>query len=174
MMAWVAFDRGVKESERLGLDAPINRWRTARQAIHADVCKQGFNAELGAFVQYYGSQDLDASLLMMAQVGFLPPTDPRVLGTVKAIERHLMADDLVARYAPKQDIDGLPPAKALFCHAPFGWPTTTRFRVACPMRAGSSNGCCESETTSASCPRSMTLQPSDCWATSRKPFRMSP
>jgi GH15 family glucan-1,4-alpha-glucosidase len=98
VMAWVALDRGVKIIERFGRDGPLERWKQTRDAIHAEVCSQGFNAELGSFVQSYGSRELDASLLMIPLVGFLPATDPRVLGTVAAIERNLLSDGFVARY----------------------------------------------------------------------------
>ena len=114
MMAWVAFDRAVKGIEAFGLDGPVDRWRAVRDAIHHDVCRQGYNADVGAFVQSYGSQLLDASLLMMPLVGFLPITDERVRGTVAAIERDLTDDGLVLRYRNLTDVDGLPPGEATF------------------------------------------------------------
>src|SRR5262249_16306275 len=98
MMAWVAIDRAVKAVERFGLDdAPVARWRRLRGTIHEQVCREGYNSEVGGFVQYYGSTLLDASLLMMPLVGFLPATDRRVRGTVAAIERRLLHDGFVAR-----------------------------------------------------------------------------
>jgi GH15 family glucan-1,4-alpha-glucosidase len=90
-----------------------------RDAIHAQVCRDGFNADLGSFVQSYGSRDLDASLLMIPLVGFLPISDPRVRGTVAAIERGLMTDGFVARYIPHQSVDGLPPSEGAFLPCTF-------------------------------------------------------
>jgi GH15 family glucan-1,4-alpha-glucosidase len=119
MMAWVAFDRAVKSVEEFGVEGPVDRWRQARDEIHAEVCREGFNPRRGAFVQYYGSDLLDSSLLMMAMVGFLPANDPRVKGTIEAIERELMADGLVARYQPRQDVDGLPPGEGRFLPCSF-------------------------------------------------------
>jgi GH15 family glucan-1,4-alpha-glucosidase len=114
MMAWVAVDRAVKAVERFGLDGPVARWRSLRDEIHAQVCREGFNAGRGAFVQFYGSDRLDASLLMMPLVGFLPATDGRVRGTIEAIERELLADGFVARYATDPGIDGLPAGEGAF------------------------------------------------------------
>lgn len=114
MMAWVAFDRGLKIAERFGLEAPGDRWRAIRDEIHAQVCREGFDPKLGAFVQYYGSRSLDASLLLMPLVGFLPAQDPRVQGTVAAIEKELTTDGFVYRYAPDSTLDGLPPGEGAF------------------------------------------------------------
>jgi GH15 family glucan-1,4-alpha-glucosidase len=114
MMAWVAMDRAVKGIEQFGLPGPLDRWRAVRDAIHDEICARGFDAGLGAFVQYYGSRLLDASLLMMPLVGFLPVSDARVRGTVEAIERHLTRDGFVARYQTVPDVDGLPPGEATF------------------------------------------------------------
>ena len=113
-MAWVAIDRAVKDVERFKLDGPVVHWRRLRDTIHAQICEHGFDAEIGSFVQSYGSKDLDASLLMMPLVGFLPLSDPRMRGTVEAIERHLVTDGFVARYAPSTAVDGLPPGEAAF------------------------------------------------------------
>src|SRR2546430_12622451 len=99
VMAWVAFDRAVKILERRGSTGKTtNRWRHLRDRIHADVCRKAFDSELGSFVQAYGSKALDASLLLLPLVGFLPPTDPRIIGTVAAIERRLVFDGFVCRY----------------------------------------------------------------------------
>ena len=114
MMAWVAMDRAVKAVEQFGLAGPVDRWRALRDEIHADVCRHGYNADVGAFVQSYGSTLLDASLLMIPLVGFLPPGDPRVRTTVEAIERHLTRDAFVARYHTTPDVDGLPPGEGAF------------------------------------------------------------
>ena len=119
VMAWVAFDRAIKAAEHLGLRAPVERWRGIRDAIHEQVCREGFDAELGAFVQSYGSKALDASLLLIPLVGFLPATDPRVRGTVEAIERDLTDDGFVARYATTEEVDGLPAGEGMFLACSF-------------------------------------------------------
>jgi GH15 family glucan-1,4-alpha-glucosidase len=99
LMSWVAFDRGIKSCERFGLDGPVDRWRKIRAEIHEDVCANAFDSKRNTFVQYYGARELDAALLLIPQTGFLPPDDPRIAGTVAAIERELMRDDgLVFRY----------------------------------------------------------------------------
>jgi len=107
MMCWVAFDRAVDNAERYGLDGPVERWRKLRETIHADVCAHGFDPKLNSFVQTYGGKALDASLLLMPQVGFLPASDPRVLGTIAAIERNLTRDGFVLRYSTADTDDGL-------------------------------------------------------------------
>jgi GH15 family glucan-1,4-alpha-glucosidase len=119
VMAWVAMDRAVKSVEAFGLEGPVEQWRRLRDTIHAQVCRDGFDHELGAFVQSYGSKDLDASLLMIPLVGFLPVTDPRVHGTVAAIERHLMRDGFVSRYSSDSSVDGLPPGEGAFLACTF-------------------------------------------------------
>jgi GH15 family glucan-1,4-alpha-glucosidase len=119
VMTWVAFDRAIKGVERFGLDGPIDRWRAIRQRIHDEVCREAFNPEIGAFVQSYGSRELDASVLLAPLVGFLPPTDPRVRSTVEAIERHLMVDGLVRRYKPEASNDGLPGNEGAFLACSF-------------------------------------------------------
>jgi GH15 family glucan-1,4-alpha-glucosidase len=108
-MAWAGVDRGVQAVERFGLDGPVDRWRQLRQAIHDDVCAQGYDAERGTFTQFYGSRGLDAALLLLPRVGFLPPTDPRIVGTVEAVQRELTRDGLLLRYHPDADggVDGL-------------------------------------------------------------------
>jgi GH15 family glucan-1,4-alpha-glucosidase len=122
VMAWVALDRAVKGVEHLELDGPVDRWRRLRDAIHAEVCREGYDPARNTFVQYYGGHDLDASLLMLALVGFLPPTDSRVRGTVEAIERELMQDGLVLRYPTRREVDGLPPGEGMFLACSF-WLT---------------------------------------------------
>ncbi len=122
IMCWVAFDRAIKDAETYGLKAPLNRWREIRDAIHDQVCSQGYDAAQGSFVQSYGSPHLDASLLLIPQVGFLPPTDARVRGTVEAIERSLVVDGLVLRYsshASEAGVDGLPPGEGTFLPCSF-------------------------------------------------------
>ncbi len=119
VMAWVAFDRAVKSAEQFGLEGPIDRWRRQAAEIHADVCSRGFDRELGSFVQHYGSKQLDASFLLFPLVGFLPPDDPRIRGTVAAIERRLMVDGLVMRYDTAATEDGLPPGEGAFLACSF-------------------------------------------------------
>ena len=119
VMAWVAMDRAVKGVERFGLDGPVEVWRQTCDRIHEQVCREGYNPEVGAFVQYYGGRDLDASLLMIPLVGFLPATDARVRGTVQAIERTLLHDGFVARYPTHSGVDGLPPGEGAFLACTF-------------------------------------------------------
>ncbi len=119
VMVWVAFDRAVKAVERFGLEGPVERWRQLRAEVHAQVCERGFDASRGAFTQYYGSDTLDASLLMIPLVGFLPADDPRVLGTVAAIERELKRDGLMHRYHTRSHVDGLPEGEGVFLACSF-------------------------------------------------------
>jgi GH15 family glucan-1,4-alpha-glucosidase len=119
VMAWVAIDRMVKAVENFGLDGPVERWRAVRATIHDEVCRYGFDREHNTFVQYYGGTELDASLLMISLVGFLPAGDSRIKGTVEAIERDLTADGFVLRYRTKPKVDGLPPGEAAFLPCSF-------------------------------------------------------
>jgi len=119
IMAWVAVDRAIRSAEEFGLEAPLDEWRAWRQQIHDEVCAKGFNAERGSFVQYYGSKTLDASLLMIALVGFLPVADPRVQGTIAAIERELLRDGFVIRYDTVSSDDGLPSGEGAFLACSF-------------------------------------------------------
>ena len=119
VMAWVAFDRAIKDAELEGLEGPIDVWRRIRDAIHAQVCAQGFDPSRNSFVQSYETNYLDASLLLIPQVGFLPADDPRVLGTIAAIERHLMADGLVLRYSTATPVDALPAGEGAFLACSF-------------------------------------------------------
>lgn len=121
VMAWVAFDRGVKAVERYGLEGPVEAWRQTREQIHAQVCEAGFDATRNSFVQHYGSQALDASLLLIPLVGFLPPDDPRVRATISAIERELVVDGLVLRYLVETAtaVDGLPSGEGVFLPCSF-------------------------------------------------------
>ncbi|NPU66143.1 glycoside hydrolase family 15 protein [Bradyrhizobium sp. 83012] len=102
VMTWVAFDRAIKSAERFHLEAPLERWRRLRETIHRDVCEKGFDAGLGSFVESYGSGLLDASLLLLPAVGFLPCSDARIRGTIAAIERHLLRDGFVLRHDPRE------------------------------------------------------------------------
>ena len=119
VMAWVALDRAVKAIEEFGLEGPLDRWRGLRAHIHEEVCRYGFDPGLGAFTQAYGSKQLDASLLLLPLVGFLPPGDERVRGTVGAIERRLMVDGLVLRYDTSGTDDGLPAGEGAFLACSF-------------------------------------------------------
>ena len=122
VMAWVAFDRGVQAVERFGRTGPVDRWRAVRAQIHDEVLRRGYDAELESFVGYYGAKRLDASLLVIPLVGFLPPDDPRMIGTVAAIERTLVRDGFVQRYLHDeltQSIDGLPPGEGAFLPCTF-------------------------------------------------------
>jgi GH15 family glucan-1,4-alpha-glucosidase len=119
-MAWVAFDRAVRTVEDDGLNGPVDRWRAVRDEIHAEVCEHGFDSDLGSFVQSYGSQELDASLLLLPLVGFLPASDERIRGTVEAIERELLQDGFVLRYRTHEEgVDGLPPGEGVFLPCSF-------------------------------------------------------
>jgi GH15 family glucan-1,4-alpha-glucosidase len=120
VMVWVAFDRMVKMLQQRGSTGrALPRWQQLRERIHEDVCSRAFDPELGSFVQAYGSKALDASLLLLPLVGFLPPTDPRIIGTVKAIEKRLMADGFVCRYDTGAGVDGLPPGEGAFLACSF-------------------------------------------------------
>jgi GH15 family glucan-1,4-alpha-glucosidase len=119
LMCWVAFDRGVRAVESFGLAGPADRWRRVRDEIHDDICRNGWSDKKRSFVQYYGADGLDASLLLMAEVGFLPASDPRFKGTVQAIERELMDDGLVLRYRSHEAPDGLPGGEGVFLACSF-------------------------------------------------------
>jgi GH15 family glucan-1,4-alpha-glucosidase len=117
VMAWVAFDRAVQAVEQFGEQGALDRWRSLRETIHAEICREGYDRRRNTFVQAYGSDDLDASLLTMPLLGFLPGDDPRVEGTVRAIEESLVRDGLVYRYTTRSDtrsVDGLPPGEGAF------------------------------------------------------------
>jgi GH15 family glucan-1,4-alpha-glucosidase len=119
VMAWVAFDRAIRMVQEFGEDGPLNRWIKLRSDIHDEICRFGFSRELNSFVQYYGCKELDASLLMLPLVGFLPPDDPRIQGTVAAVEKNLMQDGLVARYRTRSSVDGLPGNEGAFLACSF-------------------------------------------------------
>jgi GH15 family glucan-1,4-alpha-glucosidase len=108
VMAWVAMDRAVASVEEFGFRGDVQKWRAARDEIHAEVCAKGFDPRLNSFVQHYGSDEPDASLLMLPLVGFLPATDPRIAGTVSYIEKRLVHNGLVSRYCTDSNVDGLP------------------------------------------------------------------
>jgi GH15 family glucan-1,4-alpha-glucosidase len=119
VMCWVAFDRAIKMVEGMGLPGPVERWRELRRRIHDDVCRHGVSDARGCFVQSYGSEELDASLLLIPITGFLPADDPRVVATVDAIQRELTVDGLVRRYRTRESIDGLPRGEGVFLACSF-------------------------------------------------------
>ena len=119
IMAWVAMDRAIKDARTYGLDAPIDEWCALRDLIHETVCREGFDPHQNSFTQVFGSAPLDASLLLIATVGFLPADDSRVIGTVAAIERGLLADGFVLRYRTETNVDGLPPGEGVFLPCSF-------------------------------------------------------
>ena len=118
-MAWVAFDRAIRSVEEFGLDGPVDRWRVVRDAIHEQVCDRGFDTSQNSFVQSYGASALDASLLLIPMVGFLPAQDYRVRGTLSAIEHNLIRDGFVLRYHTREGADGLPPGEGAFLACSF-------------------------------------------------------
>ncbi|MGN6669638.1 MAG: glycoside hydrolase family 15 protein, partial [Trinickia sp.] len=119
VMAWVAFDRAIRSAEKFKLSGPVDRWRTVRDRIHADVCEKGWNEEIQSFTQVYGGNDFDASLLLMPLLGFLPPDDPRVISTMEAIQRELTFEGFVRRYLTHKVDDGLPPGEGVFLACSF-------------------------------------------------------
>lgn len=121
VMAWVAMDRAVKGIETYGLPGDVERWKRLRDTIHAEVCTKGYDPSRRSFVQYYGGQELDASLLMIPLVGFLPPDDARARATVETIERELCYDGFVMRYQTSESrhVDGLPPGEGVFLACTF-------------------------------------------------------
>jgi GH15 family glucan-1,4-alpha-glucosidase len=119
IMAWVAFDRAVQAMEKFNRKGNLDRWRELRDLIHRDICAKAYDPDLGSFTQAYGSKQLDASLLLMPQVGFLPYSDPRVRGTIEAIEKNLMAEGFVLRYRTEHVDDGLPAGEGAFLACSF-------------------------------------------------------
>jgi GH15 family glucan-1,4-alpha-glucosidase len=123
VMSWVAFDRAVRTVERYGGVGPVEKWRVLRDQIHGEVCERGYDAGRNTFTQHYGGKELDASLLLIPQVGFLPPTDERVIGTIDAVAKELTVDGFVMRYStpgdPAQSVDGLPGREGAFLACSF-------------------------------------------------------
>ena len=175
-MAWVAFDRGDQgRARRSDSTCPLEHWRELRERIHAQICERGFDAKRNCFVQAYGSQQLDASLLLMPELGFLPPDDPRVLGTIRAIETRLLRDGFVLRYDTDETEDGLPPGEGAFLACSFwlanAYAMTGRHDEA--VRAVRAAACAVA-TTSGCSPRNTTPPPSGCSAISRRASRTCP
>jgi len=119
VMAWVAVDRAVRTMEEFGEKGPLERWKALRAEMHDEICRFGFSQELNSFVQYFGGKELDASLLMLPLVGFLPAEDPRIRGTLAAIEKNLINDGFVARYNTNTSVDGLPGDEGVFLACSF-------------------------------------------------------
>ena len=119
LMAWVALDRAIKSAELCALDGPLERWSDLRAHLHEEICTRGFDPKVGSFMQAYGSAEVDASLLLMPLVGFLPPNDPRIVGTVRCIEERLLVDGFVYRYDSALTDDGLPPGEGAFLACTF-------------------------------------------------------
>jgi GH15 family glucan-1,4-alpha-glucosidase len=119
IMAWLAFDRAIKDAERFGIEAPLERWRSVREEIHRTVCEQGYSEKNKSFTQRFGGEELDASLLLIPHVGFLPVEDPRVAGTIAAVERELCVNGFVMRYLSESGADGLPPGEGVFLACSF-------------------------------------------------------
>jgi GH15 family glucan-1,4-alpha-glucosidase len=119
VMAWVAYDRVIKSAETFGLDGPLDEWRKLREQICDEVCEHGYDKELGTFVQAFGSKQLDANLLLLPCVGFLPVSDPRIARTIAAVERRLLVDGFVMRYSTHEVDDALPPGEGAFLACSF-------------------------------------------------------
>jgi GH15 family glucan-1,4-alpha-glucosidase len=137
VMAWVALDRTLRDAERFKLEAPIGRWREVRDRMHATICQHGFDSRRNTFTQSFGESRLDASLLLIPLVGFLPPDDARVRGTLAAIERELLVDGLVLRYRTESGVDGLPPGEGAFLACSFwladNYVLQKRYAEACAL-----------------------------------------
>jgi GH15 family glucan-1,4-alpha-glucosidase len=128
-MAWVALDRAIKLYERYDGDhIDLKMWKKNRELLHKEICKKGFSSKLNSFTQYYGSKELDASCLRIVLVGFLPPEDPRIRGTVEAIEKYLMKDGFVMRYDTQKTDDGLPIGEGAFLACSF-WMVTNLWLI---------------------------------------------
>jgi GH15 family glucan-1,4-alpha-glucosidase len=176
VMAWVAFDRAIRLAEEYHT-LPADRvphWRQLRDRIHAEVCDKGFDPQINSFTQYYGSKSLDASLLMLAPVGFLAPGDPRIAGTVAAIQEELVQDGFVRRYQSDGGVDGLTGHEGTFLMTPPpGWRTTWPSWAA-PVKPGTFSSVCSGYATTSACFRKNTTPPpAGCSGTSLKPSHTS-
>lgn len=154
-MAWLAFDRAIRMVEEFAVEGPVEEWRSIREEIHHQVCEQGYNAELGSFVQSYGSSVLDASLLLLPLVGFLPTDDPRVVSTVQAVEKRLMRKGLLLRYEDGQGSDALPPGQGVFLACSF-WLVDNYVLLERRVHTNSSSNCSTSAMMSACSLKNMT------------------
>ena len=171
VMAWVAFDRAADNLETQAYGDAGERWREIADQIHAEVCDRGFDRDLNTFVQAYDSKQVDASLLMIPLVGFLPADDPRVRGTLRAVEEKLLIDnEFVLRYQSHETLDGLPAGEGAFWSAAFGSSTTTYCRGVMRKRAVYSIACSCAAMMWVCFPKRSTFKPAACWATFRKPI----
>jgi GH15 family glucan-1,4-alpha-glucosidase len=168
VMAWIALDRAVRAVDNGWIRADATWWRTLRDEIHNQVCLLGFDSGLNSFVQFYGSHHLDASLLMMPRMGFLPADDLRMLGTVKAIEENLIQNDFVGRYTLDPAVDGCRMARASSWPAPSGWPITMFCRVAGKTASAYSRGYSRFAMRLDCCRKNMTRSKSGCWGIFRR------
>ena len=171
VMAWVAFDRTIKSAEKFGLKAPLEHWRAVRRQIHDDVCRHGFDRDLGSFVQSYGAKNLDASLLLVPLVGFLPPSDPRVRGTIEKIERDLLATVWYSVTTPVLQAMDFRRERAHSWRAVSGWLTITSCRAGESRPRNSSKDFSRYPTTWVYWQRNTTLKAGASWAISRLHFR---
>ena len=119
VMAWAAVDSAVRDAEAFGLETPLERWRALRERMHQVICERGVDPKRNCFTQSFGGPEMDASLLLIPQVGFLPADDPRIVATVKAIEQELLVDGFVLRYRTEAGGDGLPPGEGAFLPCSF-------------------------------------------------------
>ena len=168
VMAWVVFDRGVRLAERFELEAPVERWKQVRDEIHAEVCEQGYDPGRNTFTQYYGSSELDASVLNIPLVGFLPGTDERVTGTIDAVSRELGRDGFVSRYSTAETDDGLAGDEGQFLACSFWLASALAMNGRVDTRAACSSGSPGWPTISAYSPRSTTWVAGDRSATSHR------
>jgi len=173
-MAWVAFDRAANIIEEETFNESSQRWREMADEIHAEVCTRGFDRDLNSFVQAYGSKRLDASLLLIPLVGFLPATDPRIQGTLQAIEAKLLVDgEFVLRYEATIPATGCPKAKVRFWRAASGSSTITFCRVVMQKRASCSSACSRAAMMWVCLLKSSIQWLAACWVTFRRRIVMS-
>jgi GH15 family glucan-1,4-alpha-glucosidase len=169
----VAFDRAIKTVEQFGTTGPVERWRVIRNAIHEEVCRRAYDAELGAFVQSYGSREIDASALLIALVGFLPPDHARVCSTVEAVKKTLLVDGFVKRYRTEAGVDGLPPGEGAFLPCSF-WLVDNLVLLGRRDEARRLfEPCCRCAMTWDCCLKNMMRATSGCSAISRRRSRIS-
>jgi GH15 family glucan-1,4-alpha-glucosidase len=168
VMAWVVFDRAVRIAERFELEAPVDRWKEIRAEIHREVCERGYDSERNTFTQYYGSKELDASVLNIPLVGFLPGTDERVTGTIDAVWRELGRDGFVSRYSTAETDDGLPGDEGQFLACSFWLVSALAVNGRAQEARSCSSGSSACRTTSACSPRSTTWRTGGRSATSRR------
>jgi GH15 family glucan-1,4-alpha-glucosidase len=167
-------DRTVRDAERFNFHAPLEHWRKVRDRMHATICGLGFDGERNTFTQSFGSSELDASLLLIPLVGFLPAGDPRVRGTVAAIERELLIDGLVLRYRSETDVDGLPPGEGVFLPCSFWLANNYKLQQRDAEHAPCSSACSRCATISACSQRNTIRSRGGSSAISRRRSRISP